>query len=241
MGAIIGGAAVGTVLSTRRAQAHYDHSCFLRGTRIRTPDGERKIEDLRIGDLVVVRSGEAKSVRWVARRRYRRTEGARWPEHITPVEIASGALGPNMPASDLFMSELHALYLDGVLIPVVELLNATTIARHPATELNEIEYFHLKLADHDVIFAEGAECESLREGSFEHFDNFIEYERLYGRPAAEPGSTYAPVVWFDGGRSRLMSRLRSALSPWIDRRTQFDRVRDDLEDRAAGAPSPRKA
>jgi Hint domain len=240
MGAILGGAAVGTVVSTRPAQAHFNHSCFIRGTRIRTPDGERKIEDLKIGDRVMVRSGEAKPVQWIARRRYRRTDGARWPESIAPIRIAQGALGPNAPASDLFISEYHALYLDGVLIPVVELLNGATIARYPAADWHEIEYFHLKLADHDVVYAEGAECESLREGSFEHFDNFIEYERLYGRPAAEPGETYAPVVWFDGGRSKLMSRLRSALSPWIDRRTRFDRVRDDIEDRAAVVP-PRKA
>jgi hypothetical protein len=30
----------------------------------------------------------------------------------------------------------------------------------------------------------------------------------------------------------MKSHLRSALSPWIDRRTEFERVRDRLQERA---------
>jgi hypothetical protein len=36
----------------------------------------------------------------------------------------------------------------------------------------------------------------------------------------------------DGGRSELRSRLRSAVSPWIDRREKLEVVRDDLDERA---------
>src|SRR5271165_5496830 len=53
-------------------------NCFLRGTRIRTPDGEQPIERLKIGDLVVTRGGEAKPIRWIAKRRYVRQPTARW-------------------------------------------------------------------------------------------------------------------------------------------------------------------
>ena len=36
--------------------------CFLKGTRIWTPGGESRIEDLRVNDLVVTASGEAKPI-----------------------------------------------------------------------------------------------------------------------------------------------------------------------------------
>jgi hypothetical protein len=75
--------------------------CFLRGTRLLTPSGERKIEDLRIGDLVATLSGEAKPITWIGRRVYRRATDSRYPKSILPVRVARGALGPDAPHCDL--------------------------------------------------------------------------------------------------------------------------------------------
>jgi hypothetical protein len=36
---------------------------------------------------------------------------------------------------------------------------------------------------------------------------------------------------FNGGRSEIRSRARSAVSPWIDRREKIDVIRDRLEER----------
>jgi hypothetical protein len=98
--------------------------------------------------------------------------------------------------------------------------------------VSEIEYFHVKLDQHNVIFAEGAASETLRvhSGNVERFDNFAEYLRLYGGNEAEEAAC-APIVIKDG-RDRLLSRLRSAVSPWFDCRNEFDKVRDRIEERA---------
>jgi hypothetical protein len=211
MGKLVGVAVIGIAMSPRSGEAAGSGGkpCFLKGTRIRVVGGEKRIEDIRIGDLVVTKSGIAKPVRWVARRRYRKEPGSPWVENIQPVRITQDALGPNTPSSDLFISDTHALHFDGDLIPALDLLNDMTIARYPAKEFDEIEYFHVRLDTHDVIYAEGAECESLGDGGYDRFDNFIEYERLYGNPDASRAGKYAPLLGWSARRGRLASAQRS--------------------------------
>lgn len=199
---------------------------------MQTPDGERKVENVRIGDLVTTLDGDAKPVRWIGRRVYRRSSDGRHPESVLPVRVAKGALGPNVPHADLFISQEHALWIDGVCLKAVDLVNGSSITLHSAAEMPELEYLHVKLARHDVIFAEGAPSETLlvHSGNVERFDNFVEYLRLFGEDAAEEARC-APIA-FGNGSERLMSRLRSAVSPWIDRRNAFDKARDRIEELA---------
>jgi Hint domain len=207
--------------------------CFLRGTRIWTPDGECRVEDLRINDLVVTSSGEAKPIEWVWGRRFERQRGQKWAEEIAPIRVAPSALGPNTPHRDLFLSRYHCLYLDGALIAVVDLLNNSTITRCSAEDLREIEYFHIKLDRHSVIYAEGAACETLRAITAVNSENveFEEYRRLYGEPSL-PDEPAAPMLGYKGGRARLRGRIRSAVSHVIDVRSKLEIVRDDLKERA---------
>jgi len=207
--------------------------CFLKGTRIWTPHGERKVEDLRINDLVVTSSGEAKPIQWVWGRRFERQYGQKWPEEIAPIRVAPSALAPNTPHRELFLSRYHCLYLDGVLIPVVDLLNSSTITRGSAEDLREIEYFHFKLERHSVIYAEGAACETLRAVTAVNSDivEFEEYRRLYGESSL-PDEPAAPMLGYNGGRARLRGRIRSAVSHVIDVRSKLEIVRDELRERA---------
>src|SRR5262249_6536190 len=149
-------------------------ACFLRGTCLLTPNGELNIEDLRIGDLLTTLNGEAKPIQWIGRRVYKRSIGTSYPESVLPVRIPREALGPGEPRCDLFISQHHALWVDGLLIQAIDLIKGSSIGIVSAAELSEIEYLHVKLPRHDVIFAEGAPCETLlvHSGNVERFDNF---------------------------------------------------------------------
>jgi hypothetical protein len=211
--------------------------CFLKGTRIWTPDGESGVEDLRINDLVVTSSGEAKPIQWVWRRRFERQPGQEWAEEIAPVRVARSALGPNNPHRDLYLSRYHCLYIDGVLIPAVDLINGSTIARVDSKHISEIEYFHIKLDRHSVIYAEGAACETLQAITAVNSDEleFAEYRKFYGEPVL-PDEPVAPILAYNGGRAKLRGRIRSLVSHVVDVRSKLEIVRDDLRERAQNLP-----
>jgi hypothetical protein len=206
--------------------------CFLRGTRIHTAEGNRKVEDLTTGDLLPTVFGEMRPIQWIGRYSYKRSDNSKpWVKDVLPVCIKRSALGPNVPHSDLYVTKWHAVFIDNVLVPVGSLINGTTIALYDANEFDELEFFHIKLESHDVIYAEGAPCETLLTVN-ENAVNFAEYLRMYGAPTGNEVSC-VPLLSYDGGRSELKSRFRSALSPWIDRRMPIDVIRDRLEERSA--------
>jgi Hint domain len=243
MGGVLAGATLSCISRASAAgwrgwhhHHHHPHgpSCYLKGTHILTTLGERKIEDLQIGDLVIT-AGGAKPIEWIGGRRYLRASGQGWAAAIKPVRVARGALGQDLPHADLFLSQEHRLLLDGGLIRVGDLVNGTSIAIDACADVMEIEYLHIKLSSHHAIYAEGAVAETLLFNpiSLDAVDNLMEYERLYGPAnAAEPACApvYSDEVF--GCWGRLQSHFRSALSPWNDRRGRFDRIRDRLCDRA---------
>ena len=58
------------------------------------------------------------------------------------------------------MTAAHSLLVDGVLVPAEMLINGTTVTRCEL-ESDELEFFHVKLESHDVVYAEGAPAETL--------------------------------------------------------------------------------
>jgi hypothetical protein len=209
-------------------------NCFLKGTKILTAEGERKIEDLAIGDLLPTRFGGLRPVKWIGRYSRKKSDPSKpWVESAQPICIARSALAPNVPHADLYVTALHSILIDGVLAPAEILINGTTITRYEAREYDELEYFHIKLESHDVIYAEGAPAETLCGSVNESAINFADYLRQYGTPMEEE-TPCAPVIHvhgeLHGRREEIKSRFRSALSPWIDLRNRADVVRDRIEE-----------
>jgi hypothetical protein len=210
-----------------------DAQCFLKHTRIRTVEGERRVEELAIGDLVPTVFSGVRPIQWIGRSTYRRRDPQKpWAKAVQPVRVCRSALGPETPHSDLFVTQMHALYVDGALVRAGSLINGRTIMLHAADAVDELEFFHIKLEAHDVIYAEGAACETLLTVD-ESLSNFAEYYGKYGAQHDEE-TPCAPILSYCGSRRlELRSRLRSAISPLIDCRQQIDIVRDSLEERAA--------
>jgi hypothetical protein len=134
-----------------------DTPCYCAGTLILTDRGEREVESLNVGDRLVTASGNIRPIKWIGRRGFSAVF-ARGNRRVLPVLIRQGALGDGLPRRDLLVSPLHAMFLDGLLIPAGCLLNGTSILQpaHP----DPIAYFHLELETHDIILAEGALAES---------------------------------------------------------------------------------
>ena len=128
------------------------------------------------------------------------------------------------------MTSAHTLFIDDVLVPAGDLINGITITRYAADEFDELEYYHVKLEGHDVIYAEGAACETLLTVS-KTASNFAEYESADAVSETDQ-SRCAPLLSYHGRRGQLRSRFRSAISPWYNRCEKLDVIRDRLEERA---------
>ena len=141
--------------------------CFVLGTRILLADGEALVEDLCVGDWVHALTGLAK-VNWIG---YRHIDCSRHPDpsKVWPVRVVAGAFDERLPRRDLWLSQDHAVFVDGVLIPIKHLINGCTIMREPR---DKVTYFHVELAQHDVLLAEGLPAESyLDTGDRSKFTN----------------------------------------------------------------------
>jgi hypothetical protein len=229
MGVIAASAILARLTKTKPAVAA-GLGCFLKGTTIRTADGDRKIEDLAAGDLLPTVFSGICPIQWIGRSLFRKSDPTKaWVKDVLPVRVARSAIGPDVPHADLYVTKGHALLIDGVLVPVGSLINGTTITLYHARELDELEFFHIKLEVHDVIYAECAPCETLLNVD-ENAVNFAEYLRQFG-PLTTKEAPCAPLLSFNGGRSEMKSRFRSAISLWIDHRQRLDIIRDQLEER----------
>ena len=141
--------------------------CFAHGTLIATPSGLKAVERLRVDDLVSTLDHGPQPVIWCAALQGRSHGSA------APVEIAAGALGPQIPAAPLMVSAQHRILLRSaivarmtgsadVLVPAKFLCGVPGIARRPLN--GPVRYHHIMLRRHGLVWANGALAETFYPG-----------------------------------------------------------------------------
>lgn len=144
--------------------------CYAPGTGIRTPDGERAVEDLRRGDYVDTLDHGPVRVVWTKQRQV--TIGASMHDDC-PVLIAPGALGAGRPARALVVSPQHRILTGGHgqlrglsdferLLPAKALTDLPGIRRE--TGISQFVWVHFVCARHEIVWANGCLSESMLLG-----------------------------------------------------------------------------
>ena len=204
-----------TLAGDGRTTATFTALCYLTGTHIQTPNGERRIETLAIGDEVTTIDGRQR-IRWIGRHSYPRAVAGPW---VSPIRIRTHAFGQAMPHRDLLVSPWHAILFGDVMLRAADLVNGSTITQEfPGMVAH---YLNLEFEAPTIIYAEGVAAESYANHANRHmFDNAAEYAALCGDDerlmvdAMGNGIRRFPIV-FSGARHqdvlrRINSQRRSA-------------------------------
>jgi Hint domain len=213
---------------------HPHHSCLLKGTKISTPSGDRLVQDLQIGDEVQTLAG-SKTIKWIGYNKFTKKEGRAWQDSVMPICVARFAIDDHTPHRDLYLSPLHCIFFNEALIPVMYLINETSFAQGTPSDMSAIEYYHIDLDTHEVIYAEGALVESFWDedgSSRENFSNFAQYARLYGGERQSKMTPFAPILRYRGRREELKGLVKSLISNVVDVRDPIQIAYDQLAKRA---------
>lgn len=139
------------------------------GANVRTPCGERRVEYVRPGDLVVTRDNGLQPVRMIWARRISKSAIAADPS-LAPVVVRPRAIGPMMPQKTLSIGAAHRLLIPGwrlldeddsesCLVPardIAGLNDSAFIDRSP----EDVVYYNVVFDEHQVFCANGLPVES---------------------------------------------------------------------------------
>jgi hypothetical protein len=185
-------------------------ACFAAGTRILTPDGEIRVENLTIGDTVITNNGKKVPIIWIGKR-FIDLRRHPHPQNAQPILFYRHCFADGVPSRDLLLSPDHALLFDEHLIPAKALVNGHTIR-----QLNRqgVTYYHIELPEHAVLLAEAAAAESyLETGNRAAFENS------------------GPVVFLHPDFAQTMREQKSC-APFAESGPAVEAVRQRLLDRA---------
>ncbi|KUJ85121.1 hypothetical protein AVO45_17880 [Ruegeria marisrubri] len=176
--------------------------CFAENTCILTPRGEVPVQDLRVGDMVLVAGGAPEPIVWVGKTVRRLEPGE---QAARPIEIAAGAFGQGLPSRVLQVSPQHKILVSGA---TVELHYGVAEALAPASgfvglpgvryvnEATEVTYYHILLRRHELLFAHGIASESFYPGrtSLTLLDGMQKLRLTLALSGAGLAAGYGPMV-----------------------------------------------
>jgi hypothetical protein len=109
----------------------------------------------------------------------------------------------------LHLSPDHALYIDGILVPAKALVNGASIRQ---TTPPCVTYYHIELADHAVILAEGTPTETyLEHVNRAAFENATEFLALHPDFAQVPREAKSCAPFMESG-PQVEAILRETLA-----------------------------
>ena len=190
------------------ARAAYDDAvngtvlCLAPGTLIRTPSGNRPVEELQIGDLVLTPDGpQPLKFLGISTRHINILKAS----GRMPIRIQAGVFGDNLPSADIYCTPSHAFALGNCLVEAQALINGQSI--YQLEELSEYDqrrkceqgsplaeqkkadsftYYSLEFEQHALVWANDLLTESYlptyRDGELTRvlWNNYENYLSLYG-------------------------------------------------------------
>ena len=189
--------------------------CFVAGTMILTTDGERPVETLTPGDLVITKDDGPQPLRWIGRRSVP-AKGDFAPIHIAPNTFGNHRALLLSPLHRVLIRDALAELLFGdaeVLVAAKDLVNDRSVRR---IEGGEVEYVHILFDRHQVVLSEGLETESFLPGpqirdSFEA-EALEEICSLFPEIDPSTGDGYSPAArrTLKGFEARVLASVKAA-------------------------------
>ncbi len=182
--------------------------CFVAGTMIRTMHGDRPVEQIEPGDLIITRDEGPRPVRWIGCRQVRATGD------FAPIHIRADTFGAH---GDLLLSPQHRVLVrdslaellfgeDEVLVAARDLLNDCSVTRRCG---GTVTYVHLMFDRHQVIYSAGLPTESFLPGP--------QTTKLFEQPMVDEICTIFPELdpatgaGYGGAARRTLRRYEAQL------------------------------
>lgn len=148
---------------------NFNIPCFLSGTKILTAQWYVPVEQLKVGDLVMVSGelhgkchvvGEGTPMQVLRIQKHVRKASA----STSPIVITKNAFGANTPFEDLYVSPNHGIITrGGKMVNARKMVNGGTIYNDPSFDV--VTYYHLEFDRHYSVTANGVLTESYKDST----------------------------------------------------------------------------